>query len=238
MAFSALLVSSLTLAIEIEGYISKVGLGLGRSDNERQFLFLNGRPVDLPKIARCISETWRQFEVKQKPTYVINLKVPGKWIDVNVTPDKREVFILGEDLLIENFCTYLKTLWEPFQSTYKVEQAAFNNFKPTNRVDDFLKTMKKDVDSEKNMIEDDIAEKEQPSNNSTSTPQAVIEKEKEKEIILDSPSLNERRTKRKHDVSKSKFDVISSAQKPLVQRHGNTKIVEEKKKEQHQQQQQ
>lgn len=35
---------------EVVGYVSKVGAGVGRSDNDRQFFFINGRPFDLPKV--------------------------------------------------------------------------------------------------------------------------------------------------------------------------------------------
>lgn len=34
----------------IWGMVSKAGEGVGRSDNDRQFLYLNGRPVDMPKV--------------------------------------------------------------------------------------------------------------------------------------------------------------------------------------------
>lgn len=35
---------------KIWGMVSKAGAGVGRADNDRQFLYLNGRPVDLPKV--------------------------------------------------------------------------------------------------------------------------------------------------------------------------------------------
>lgn len=35
---------------KIWGMVSKAGEGVGRADNDRQFLYLNGRPVDLPKV--------------------------------------------------------------------------------------------------------------------------------------------------------------------------------------------
>lgn len=35
---------------KIWGMVSKAGVGVGRADNDRQFLYLNGRPVDLPKV--------------------------------------------------------------------------------------------------------------------------------------------------------------------------------------------
>lgn len=38
------------------GFMSKVGEGVGRSDNDRQFVFCNGRPVDMPKIVKVFNE--------------------------------------------------------------------------------------------------------------------------------------------------------------------------------------
>lgn len=35
---------------KIWGMVSKAGEGVGRADNDRQFLYLNGRPVDVPKV--------------------------------------------------------------------------------------------------------------------------------------------------------------------------------------------
>ncbi len=37
-------------ARRIEGLVSKCGAGVGRSDNDRQFFFINGRPVDHPAV--------------------------------------------------------------------------------------------------------------------------------------------------------------------------------------------
>lgn len=42
--------------VSINGFVSKPGIGVGRSDNDRQFIFCNGRPVDLPKFSRLINE--------------------------------------------------------------------------------------------------------------------------------------------------------------------------------------
>lgn len=35
---------------KIWGMVSRAGTGVGRADNDRQFIYLNGRPVDLPKV--------------------------------------------------------------------------------------------------------------------------------------------------------------------------------------------
>ncbi|CAN0514066.1 unnamed protein product, partial [Ectocarpus sp. 8 AP-2014] len=80
---------------KIWGMVSKAGVGVGRADNDRQFLYLNGRPVDLPKFTRAVSEVWRAYEMKQKPAFILDLRLPPGTFDVNVTPDKREIFMTG-----------------------------------------------------------------------------------------------------------------------------------------------
>lgn len=46
----AMSASQLTKARRVEGFVSRVGAGVGRSDNDRQFFFINSRPFDLPKV--------------------------------------------------------------------------------------------------------------------------------------------------------------------------------------------
>jgi DNA mismatch repair protein PMS2 len=48
------------------GFVSKSGVGVGRQDSDRQFIYINGRPVDIAKLVRLINSTWRQFEMKVK----------------------------------------------------------------------------------------------------------------------------------------------------------------------------
>lgn len=40
----------------ISGFVSRSGVGVGRGDNDRQFIFCNGRPVDLMKFNRVLNE--------------------------------------------------------------------------------------------------------------------------------------------------------------------------------------
>lgn len=40
------------LGIRAEGFVSKAGAGVRGADAGRQFVFLNGRPVDLPKVLK------------------------------------------------------------------------------------------------------------------------------------------------------------------------------------------
>lgn len=82
----------------IVGLVSKAGQGIGRSSSERQFVFINGRPVDVPAIVRTLNETWRQFELSSKPACVLDLQLRPRTFDVNVTPNKREVLLVHVSL--------------------------------------------------------------------------------------------------------------------------------------------
>lgn len=110
--------------VSIGGFISKVGEGVGRSDNERQFLYLNGRPVDNARFNRAMNEVWRRYEMKHKPAFVLALRVPPGLFDVNVTPDKREVVLVHEAAIVERLRAAVDALYEPSRYTFRVEAAA------------------------------------------------------------------------------------------------------------------
>ncbi|CAH0477009.1 unnamed protein product [Peronospora belbahrii] len=106
---------------KVRGFVSKVGAGVGRSDNDRQFFFINGRPFDLPKTAKALNEVWRQYEMKQKPACVLNFYLPLGDYDVNVTPDKRETFLKHEAKLVNAFKSGLNKLYEPSRGTFMAQ---------------------------------------------------------------------------------------------------------------------
>ncbi|KAK3250410.1 MutL mismatch-repair protein pms1 [Cymbomonas tetramitiformis] len=79
------------LGCHVSGYLSKATAGCGRASGDRQFFFLNGRPVDLPKVGKLMNEIYRSFNMSQFPMVVIDFKIPTNNYDINVTPDKRKV---------------------------------------------------------------------------------------------------------------------------------------------------
>ncbi len=113
----------------ISGYVSKAGLGVGRSDNDRQFIFCNGRPVDLPKVTKVINEVWRRYEMKQKPACILNIKVPSGTFDVNLTPDKREIVLAHESVLLDSLREEIDVLYAPSRYTFQVSQGINGNDK-------------------------------------------------------------------------------------------------------------
>ena len=118
---ASLIQSSVTSpSYEVFGFISKVGEGVGRNDNDRQFIFVNNRPVDLAKVTKVLNECWRRYEMKQKPAFVLNIIVPPGHLDVNLSPDKREVVILHEGLLLQRLREHVDNVYAPSRSTFKV----------------------------------------------------------------------------------------------------------------------
>lgn len=106
----------------VRGLVSKVGLGVGRSDNDRQFTFCNGRPVDLPRFAKVLNEVWRRYEMKQKPAFVLDIVVPVGYFDVNLTPDKREVLIVQEAVILDKLREVVDALYAPVRQTMPLNQ--------------------------------------------------------------------------------------------------------------------
>jgi hypothetical protein len=102
----------------ITGWVSKAGIGVGRSDNDRQYVFCNGRPVDLPKFSKALNEIWRKYEMKQKPAFIVDLRISKGSIDVNVTPDKREIILKNENIIIDKLKLVVDELYSPSRSTF------------------------------------------------------------------------------------------------------------------------
>lgn len=86
----------------VEGLISKAPHLTARDGSvarNAQFFSLNGRPVDLPKVSRTISDAWRTLQVsnKKKPACVLHFRLPKKSCDVNLAPNKRQVLLTDEE---------------------------------------------------------------------------------------------------------------------------------------------
>ncbi|GBC00731.1 hypothetical protein RclHR1_03960005 [Rhizophagus clarus] len=102
----------------ITGYISKPMKGYGRGSNDRQYYFINGRPCNLPKITKAINELYKSFNTYQYPFVVIDFRLTKSSYDVNVSPDKRTIFIHNENKTIEAIMEELNNVLEPFRSTF------------------------------------------------------------------------------------------------------------------------
>lgn len=90
--------------IKVLGYISKNSVGVGHNSKDRQFLYINKRPITYPSINKCFNETFKSFNNEtnvKHPIFFINFEINPSLIDINVTPDKRTVLIHNEDIVID-----------------------------------------------------------------------------------------------------------------------------------------
>ncbi|KAA3675924.1 DNA mismatch repair protein PMS2 [Paragonimus westermani] len=90
------------------------GSSSGRSTSDRQFVYVNGRPCELPRLTRLTTDIWRrcsrealgastngirmpaQSTLTQFPLLVLMFHMPTAFVDVNLTPDKRMLFLHHE----------------------------------------------------------------------------------------------------------------------------------------------
>ncbi|XP_061848338.1 mismatch repair endonuclease PMS2 [Colius striatus] len=84
----------------ITGFISRCDHGVGRSTTDRQFFFINQRPCDPAKVVKLVNEVYHLYNKHQYPFVVLNICVDSQCVDINVTPDKRQILLQEEKLLL------------------------------------------------------------------------------------------------------------------------------------------
>ncbi|XP_076448637.1 mismatch repair endonuclease PMS2-like [Babylonia areolata] len=104
----------------IEGFVSKCEHGQGRGSTDRQFVFINRRPCDSTKILKVINEVYHTYNRHQYPFVVLLISMAKESVDVNVTPDKRQIFMEGEKILLATIKTSLIKMFEPTTSVLRV----------------------------------------------------------------------------------------------------------------------
>ncbi|CAI4051773.1 hypothetical protein SUVZ_14G2380 [Saccharomyces uvarum] len=94
---------NLDYKIQVKGYISQNSFGCGRNSKDRQFVYVNKRPVEYHTFLKCCNEVYRTFNNVQFPVVFLNLELPTNLVDVNVTPDKRMILLHNEQMVIDVF---------------------------------------------------------------------------------------------------------------------------------------
>uniref|UniRef100_A0A803NQM6 Sm domain-containing protein n=1 Tax=Cannabis sativa TaxID=3483 RepID=A0A803NQM6_CANSA len=112
---------------KVDGFLSKAGQGSGRNMGDRQFFFVNGRPVDMPKVTKLVNELYRGANSQQHPIAILNFTIPSGACDVNVTPDKRKVFFSDEGSILHALREGLRQIYSSNHARFvvnKVEEPA------------------------------------------------------------------------------------------------------------------
>ncbi|NXX04854.1 PMS2 endonuclease, partial [Larus smithsonianus] len=95
----------------IAGFISRCDHGVGRSTTDRQFFFINQRPCDPAKVVKLVNEVYHLYNKHQYPFVVLNICVDSECVDINVTPDKRQILLQEEKLLLAILKTSLMEMF-------------------------------------------------------------------------------------------------------------------------------
>ncbi|KAB1202965.1 DNA mismatch repair protein PMS1 [Morella rubra] len=107
---------------KVDGFLSKAGQGSGRNMGDRQFFFVNGRPVDMPKVSKLVNEFYKGANSRQYPIAIMSFTIPEKACDVNVTPDKRKIFLSDEASILHALREGLQQIYSPSNACYSVNK--------------------------------------------------------------------------------------------------------------------
>jgi DNA mismatch repair protein MutL len=113
-------------AFGLSGFISRPRAGDGRRSGDRQYIFVNNRPVDFGKLSRLLNEAYRAATARPEcfPVTFINVRAPTDSYDVNVTPDKRTVLFSDESALLALVKRTVDALFAPETCALPLQQPA------------------------------------------------------------------------------------------------------------------
>lgn len=106
---------------KLTGWISSVKHGCGRSARDRQFIYVNSRPCEPKSVLKIINETYNKYNVNQNPFVFLNIEMNRSDVDVNITPDKRQVLVNNEKILLLAIKRSLVNTFGEIPSTYTLQ---------------------------------------------------------------------------------------------------------------------
>ena len=69
------------------------------------------------KFKQLFTDLYKQYNASMNPMLVLNIEVEDNNYDINVSPDKREVFIKNEDEVVAKLKIHLNEFFEDIQRT-------------------------------------------------------------------------------------------------------------------------
>ncbi|XP_050072927.1 mismatch repair endonuclease PMS2 [Anopheles maculipalpis] len=133
---------------KIEGYISSCAHGSGRSSKDRQFFFINSRPCEPKQISKLVNDAYHRYNVHQQPFVYLNLMMDRSEVDVNLTPDKRQVLVNNEKILMLAIKKSIKKTFDSVPSSFKLQNQ--NPSKTSRLLNISFPSDKDDDDEEEN----------------------------------------------------------------------------------------
>jgi len=104
-------------SVKLEGFISSPVHGEGRGAPDRQFYFVNSRPCDPAKLIKIVNQVYHSLNRHQFPFVCLNIVTERETVDINITPDKRQVFLTNEKILTETVKKSLEQMFEDSPNT-------------------------------------------------------------------------------------------------------------------------
>lgn len=117
----------------IDGCISTCHHGSGRSSKDRQFIYINSRPCEPKKISKIINEMYSRYNSNQNPFVYLNIIVQRSDVDVNITPDKRQLLLNHENLLLLVLKACLSKTFSDVPSIFKMQNLNLSAAKTQNK---------------------------------------------------------------------------------------------------------
>ncbi|RDA90085.1 hypothetical protein CP533_5563 [Ophiocordyceps camponoti-saundersi (nom. inval.)] len=105
------------------GYVSRPSSGDGRHTPDRQMFFVNGRPCSLPRFVKTFNEVYRSYNSSQSPFIFVDFQLDTHRYDVNVSPDKLNIFLHDQSLLLKFLRTSIDDLFSSYQGIIPLSQA-------------------------------------------------------------------------------------------------------------------
>ncbi|XP_004534945.1 mismatch repair endonuclease PMS2 isoform X1 [Ceratitis capitata] len=118
---------------QLDGYVSSCSHGSGRSSKDRQYFYVNSRPCDPKNISKIVNETYHRYNSHQNPFIFLNIITARSDVDVNLTPDKRQVLVNNEKILLLAIKKALVNTFGSIPSTFKLQNSTIvSMFKKDN----------------------------------------------------------------------------------------------------------
>ncbi|EMR10835.1 hypothetical protein PNEG_00981 [Pneumocystis murina B123] len=124
--------------INVSGLISRPFFKEECLISKKQYVYINSRPCLLPQITRTITEIYKVYTVSQRPFIIANFIMPSDSYDVNVSVDKRTIFLHNEKEIISELKLHLNKL---LQNISVDQNFFFSNQIPINNVSNISKNI-------------------------------------------------------------------------------------------------
>ncbi|XP_065834905.1 mismatch repair endonuclease PMS2-like isoform X2 [Oscarella lobularis] len=117
-------IASKESTFKVSGFVSTCCHGEGRSSADRHYFFINKRPMDLNKLSKAINQVYHIYNRHQFPVVILEIQIKTDSVDVNVTPDKRTVFVQDETTLLCVVRCSLRKMYDKISSTISRQQSS------------------------------------------------------------------------------------------------------------------